>query len=156
MTSQELQALGFQKAGDVDVVDGVIGSNLTPFASEVKSGVYCWVLINDSNKKEEIIYIGKYGMSIKKRWGEHRLHNPGSPTGHKNADYIIQQMAENDIRMELWGKQSHSEEFSYTNIIGEIITKTFSTYSVDEEDLIAHYLEKHGKRPALNRTRGGN
>ena len=53
MTSQELQALGFQKAGDVDVVDGVISSNLTPFASEVKSGVYCWVLINDSNKKEE-------------------------------------------------------------------------------------------------------
>ena len=40
MTSQELQALGFQKAGDVDVVDGVISSNLTPFASEVKSGVY--------------------------------------------------------------------------------------------------------------------
>jgi len=156
MTSQELQALGFQKAGDVDVVDGVIGSNLTPFASEVKSGVYCWVLINDSNKKEEIIYIGKYGMSIKKRWGEHRLHNPGSPTGHKNAEYIIQQMAENDIRMELWGKQSHSEEFSYTNIIGETITKTFSTYSVDEEDLIAHYLERQGKRPALNRTRGGN
>jgi hypothetical protein len=156
MTSQELQALGFQKAGDVDVVDGVIGSNLTPFASEVKSGVYCWVLINDSNKKEEIIYIGKYGMSIKKRWGEHRLHNPGSPTGHKNADYIIQQMAENDIRMELWGKQSHSEEFSYINIVGETITKTFSTYSVDEEDLIAHYLERHGKRPALNRTRGGN
>ena len=156
MTSQELQALGFQKAGDVDVVDGVIGSNLTPFASEVKSGVYCWVLINDSNKKEEIIYIGKYGMSIKKRWGEHRLHNPGSPTGHKNADYIIQQMAENDIRMELWGKQSHTEEFSYTNILGTEIKKTFSTYSVDEEDLIAHYLERHGKRPALNRTRGGN
>ena len=156
MTSQELQALGFQKAGDVDVVDGVIGSNLTPFASEVKSGVYCWVLINDSNKKEEIIYIGKYGMSIKKRWGEHRLHNPGSPTGHKNADYIIQQMAENDIRMELWGKQSHTEEFSYTNILGTVIKKTFSTYSVDEEDLIAHYLERHGKRPALNRTRGGN
>jgi len=156
MTSQELQALGFQKAGDVDVVDGVIGSNLTPFATEVKSGVYCWVLINDSNKKEEIIYIGKYGMSIKKRWGEHRLHNPGSPTGHKNADYIIQQMAENDIRMELWGKQSHTEEFSYTNILGTVIKKTFSTYSVDEEDLIAHYLERHGKRPALNRTRGGN
>jgi len=156
MTSQELQALGFQKAGDVDVVDGVISSNLTPFASEVKSGVYCWVLINDSNKKEEIIYIGKYGMSIKKRWGEHRLHNPGSPTGHKNADYIIQQMAETDIRMELWGKQSHTEEFSYINIVGETITKTFSTYSVDEEDLIAHYLERHGKRPALNRTRGGN
>jgi len=156
MTSQELQALGFQKAGDVDVVDGVIGSNLTPFATEVKSGVYCWVLINDSNKKEEIIYIGKYGMSIKKRWGEHRLHNPGSPTGHKNADYIIQQMAETDIRMELWGKQSHTEEFSYINIVGETITKTFSTYSVDEEDLIAHYLKRHGKRPALNRTRGGN
>ena len=73
-----------------------------------------------------------------------------------NADYIIQQMAETDIRMELWGKQSHTEEFSYINIIGETITKTFSTYSVDEEDLIAHYLEKHGKRPALNRTRGGN
>lgn len=156
MTSQELQRLGFTKAGDVDVVDGVIGSNLTPFASEVKSGVYCWVLINDSNKKEEIIYIGKYGQSIKKRWGEHRLHNPGSPTGHKNADYIIQQMAETDIRMELWGKQSHTEEFSYTNIIGETITKTFSTYSVDEEDLIAYYLKKNGKRPALNRTRGGN
>ena len=55
MTSQELQALGFQKAGDVDVIDGKIGSELTPFASEVKSGVYCWVLINDSNKKQEII-----------------------------------------------------------------------------------------------------
>jgi hypothetical protein len=156
MTSQELQALGFQKAGDVDVIDGKIGSELTPFASEVKSGVYCWVLINDSNKKQEIIYIGKYGMSIKKRWGEHRLHNPGSPTGHKNAEYIIQQMEETDIRMELWGKQSHSEQFSYTNIIGKEITKTFSTYSVDEEDFIAHYLETNGKRPALNRTRGGN
>tara|TARA_B100001057_G_scaffold498694_1_gene606601 strand:+ start:5994 stop:6464 length:471 start_codon:yes stop_codon:yes gene_type:complete len=156
MTSQELQALGFEKAGDVDVVEGKITSTLTPFASEVKSGVYCWVLINESNKKEEVIYIGKYGMSIKKRWGEHRLHNPGSPTGHKNAEYIIQQMAETDIRMELWGKQSHSEEFSYTNIVGKEISKTFSTYSVDEEDLIAHYFEKNGKRPALNRTRGGN
>ena len=143
-------------AGDVDVIDGRITSTLTPFASEVKSGVYCWVLINDSNNKEEVIYIGKYGMSIKKRWGEHRLHNPSSPTGHKNAEYIIQQMAETDIRMELWGKQSHREEFSYTNIVGEEISKTFSTYSVDEEDLIAYYLEKNGKRPALNRTRGGN
>ena len=156
MTSQELQRLGFQKAGDVDVTDGKISSTLTPFASEVKSGVYCWVLINDINNKEEVIYIGKYGMSIKKRWGEHRLHNPGSPTGHKNAEYIIQQMAETNIRMELWGKQSHSEEFSYTNIVGTEISKTFSTYSVDEEDLIAHYLNKNGKRPALNRTRGGN
>ena len=156
MTSNDLERLGFQMAGDVDVIDGRITSTLTPFASEVKSGVYCWVLINDSNNKEEVIYIGKYGMSIKKRWGEHRLHNPGSPTGHKNAEYIIQQMAETDIRMELWGKQSHREEFSYTNIVGEEISKTFSTYSVDEEDLIAYYLEKNGKRPALNRTRGGN
>jgi len=156
MTSQELQSLGFTKAGDVDVVDGKIGSTLTPFASEVTSGVYCWVLINDTNKKQEVIYIGKYGKSIKKRWGEHRLHNPGSPTGLKNADYIIQQMAETDIRMELWGKQSHAEEFSYTNIVGTEITKTFSTYSVDEEDLIAFYMQKNGKRPALNRTRGGN
>ena len=156
MTSNDLERLGFQMAGDVDVIDGRITSTLTPFASEVKSGVYCWVLINDSNNKEEVIYIGKYGMSIKKRWGEHRLHNPGSPTGHKNAEYIIQQMAETDIRMELWGKQSHSEEFSYTNIVGKEISKTFSTYSVDEEDLIAYYLEKNGKRPALNRTRGGN
>ncbi len=156
MTSNDLERLGFQMAGDVDVIDGRITSTLTPFASEVKSGVYCWVLINDSNNKEEVIYIGKYGMSIKKRWGEHRLHNPSSPTGHKNAEYIIQQMAETDIRMELWGKQSHREEFSYTNIVGEEISKTFSTYSVDEEDLIAYYLEKNGKRPALNRTRGGN
>lgn len=156
MTSQELQRLGFTKAGDVDVTDGVIGHNLTPFASEVKSGVYCWVLINDKNKKEEVIYIGKYGMSIKKRWGEHRLKNPGSPTGHKNAEYIIQQMADTDIRMELWGKQSHTEEFSYSNIVGTKITKTFSTYSVDEEDLIAYYIQKNGKRPALNRTKGGN
>ena len=156
MTSNDLERLGFQMAGDVDVIDGRITSTLRPFASEVKSGVYCWVLINDSNNKEEVIYIGKYGMSIKKRWGEHRLHNPSSPTGHKNAEYIIQQMAETDIRMELWGKQSHREEFSYTNIVGEEISKTFSTYSVDEEDLIAYYLEKNGKRPALNRTRGGN
>ena len=39
--------------------------------------------------------------------------------------------------------------------LGEI-TKTFSTYSVDEEDLIAFYIQKNGKRPALNRTKGGN
>jgi hypothetical protein len=58
--------------------------------------------------------------------------------------------------MELWGKQSHVEEFSYTNIVGTEITKTFSTYSVDEEDLIAFYIQKNGKRPALNRTKGGN
>ena len=55
-------------------------------------------------------------------------------------------MAENDIRMELWGKPS-LKNFPYTNIIGETITKTFPTHSVDEEDPIAHYLERQGKRP---------
>ena len=48
------------------------------------------------------------------------------------------------------------KNFSYTNIIGTKISKTFSTYSVDEEDLIAYYTQKNGQRPALNRTRGGN
>jgi hypothetical protein len=161
MTSNDLKQLGFTKAGDVDVVirNDVpdLNATHTPFASEVKSGVYCWVLVNDTNKKEEVIYIGKYGKSIKKRWGEHRQgFRGGSGTGIKNAEYIIQQLAETDIRMELWGKQSHTEEFSYTNIVGTEIRKTFSTYSVDEEDLIAFYMQKNGKRPALNRTRGGN
>ena len=67
------------KAGDVDVVDGVIGSNDNLQASEVKSWVYCWVLINDSNKKEEIIYIGKYGMSPLKKDGENTGSQSRSP-----------------------------------------------------------------------------
>ena len=58
MNSTELKQLGFTKAGDVDVVSRNDVPDLnaihTPFASEVKSGVYCWVLVNDTNKKEEV------------------------------------------------------------------------------------------------------
>lgn len=154
MNSKELKKLGFKEVGSFIVESGNVDAVLNASANDIGSGVYCWILIDNQKKTEEVVYVGKYKHTIKTRWGQHKQGFKKNSTGKKNAKYIHEQLTrKNEICW--WGKQSNSEVITYMNILNEKVKNSFSVYGADEEDLIA-YLTKHdGKPPSLNKTKGG-
>jgi len=153
MTAHDLVAMGFEHAADVFIYNGVPDAMFTDFGNEVSTGVYCW-LQQSADGTEEIIYVGKFGKALTKRFREHRQgFGGGSVSGVKKANYIYESL-DAGAWVKIYAKASATVEITYTNILGEEITSTTSTEGSDEMEMIKHVTQQQGK-PALNGTRGG-
>ena len=58
MNSKELKKLGFKEVGSFIVESGNVDAVLNASANDIGSGVYCWILIDNQKKTEEVVYVG--------------------------------------------------------------------------------------------------
>ena len=74
MDRKALRHLGSTYAGhlEVDQNGEIDATNWTDEAMANASGVFCWILCGNLFTHEEILYIGKYGKGVKKRFTENR------------------------------------------------------------------------------------
>ena len=153
MNVTDLQQLGFQHAAVVFVKDNVPDFLFTEFGESVTPGVYCWVERNQAGH-EEIIYVGKFGGSLPKRFREHRGgFRGGSKSGVKKAAYIFESLDNGDT-INIFAKASAQSDISYTDILNNTIQTTVTTESTDEISMIEYVTAQQGK-PVLNGTKGG-
>lgn len=160
MKASDLQNMGFELSATADVSErnGVpdIMPTYNSAASKKEPGVYCWVIRNTETNNEMIVYVGKYGVSVRKRFGEHLGgFRGGSASGVKKAQYLIDLLSKPEVEMEIWSKPSYAQEIEFTDILGNVGKKTISTYGTDEEIMISYVTQQQGSAPALNGTRGG-
>lgn len=153
MNAADLVQMGFDRAAMVFVRDGVPDAVFTDFGESVGPGVYCWVERNQEGV-EEIIYVGKFGKTLPKRFKEHRggFRN-GSGSGIKKSRYIYESL-DSGSTVSIYAKASARCDIEYTDILGNTVRTTVSTESTDEISMIEHITVQQGK-PALNGTKGG-
>lgn len=153
MNTTDLEQLGFEHAADVFVRDGVPDALFTDFGKTVCTGVYCWVQ-QDADGKQQVIYVGKFGKALTKRFREHRQgFAGGSGSGVKKAAYIYESLDTGAI-VQIYAKASARVPVTYTNILGKELDSTVTTEGTDETDMIEYVTQLQGK-PVLNGTKGG-
>lgn len=154
MNSKDLIKLGFQKAADIFIRNGVPDAIFNDFGKQHAPGVYCWVE-KSSDSTENVIYVGMYGQSIHKRFSEHkRGFKGGSGSGLKNAKYICESIDKLSV-ISIYGKPSDVRKVYYENLLGVDMERDITFQDQDEKDMLAYYVEKEGRLPELNRTKGG-
>jgi len=153
MNEQSLNQLGFQEAAMVFVRDGVPDAVFNDFGQDVTAGVYCWIS-EDTAGNQEVIYVGKFGSALPKRFREHRGgFRGGSQSGVKKAAYIFESLDQGNT-IKIFAKASARCDIEYTDILGNTIRTTVTTESTDEISMIEHVTAQQGK-PVLNGTKGG-
>ena len=153
MNEQSLTQLGFQEAAMVFVRDGIPDAVFNDFGQTVTAGVYCWVA-EDTAGDQQVIYVGKFGSALTKRFREHRGgFRGGSKSGVKKAAYIFESLDQGNT-IKIFAKASARCDTEYTDILGNTIRTTVTTESADEISMIDYVTVQQGK-PVLNGTKGG-
>lgn len=153
MNAADLEQMGFERAAMVVIRNSIPDALFTDFGESVGPGVYCWVE-HSLEGVEEIIYVGKFGKSLPKRFKEHRGgFRGGSGSGIKKASYIYESL-DTGSTVSIYAKASASVDITYTNILGKPFTSKVTTEGTDETDMIAYVTKQQGK-PVLNGTKGG-
>lgn len=158
MDRKKLSDFGFVHAGDF-YIDGKRKINVTNWSKEALiacPGIYCWLAYNPTGSEEEVLYVGKYGKGVKKRFAEHRGGmSGGSASGVAKAETIKELIETNGQSVEIWNKRSVQFSKQYLNIVGNLQKEAFSTESFDEVEMIKQVTTDQGAPPRLNGTRGG-
>lgn len=158
MDRKALRHLGFTYAGhlEIDQNDKIDATNWTDEAMAKVSGVYCWVCCGNLHTLEEVLYVGKYGKGLKKRFDEHRGGmRGGSKSGVKKAAILTDLLENQGHSVEIWHKRSNSFLQQYVNIFDKPQKESFSAVSLDEIGMIKHVSADQGDLPPLNGTKGG-
>ena len=152
-----LRKKGFSFAGSMALTDGVIKiDDWTDAAKESSPGIYCWVLLDQINNVEEVLYVGKYGKNLKKRFGEHiNGFRGGSKSGIKKNNFLIKKLKATKTKIEVWHIKSHTFNKKYTSALGQEKLGSFSTEGHDEKDMIEYVTRFQQFVPKLNGTKGG-
>ena len=152
-----LKKNGFFFAGSITQVNGEVEVNdWTVGAIENSPGIYCWVLFDEFNNIKEVLYIGKYGKNLKKRFREHiGGFRGGSNSGLKKKTFLVSKLNGTNTKIEIWHKKSHTFKKKYTNALDHQKIGCFSTEGYDEEDMIEYVTKLQKSAPKLNGTKGG-
>lgn len=131
---KQLEELNFSPAARIHVHEtGMTFELLDEKFRENTGMVYAWV------HEDEIMYIGKAGKGIRKRLTEHRggmSARHGSGTGFRNRNLIL------DIggTINVWGRVCNKGSVTYTDVLGNEVTKTV-TMEAEEEDQLMGLLQ---------------
>ena len=152
-----LKKNGFSFAGSITHVKKEVQvSDWTDDAIENFPGIYCWVLFDQMNNIKEVLYIGKYGKNLKKRFREHIGGFRGaSNSGLKKKSFLVKKLKDTKTKIEIWHKKSYTFKKEYTSVLDHKKSGRFSTEGYDEKDMIEYVTKFQKFAPKLNGTKGG-
>lgn len=154
MNVDSLKELGFKKAAWLTLTaDLKVEPVFLPQADIDTPGVYFWVQLYP-NDTSEIVYIGLYGQTVRKRFKEHLGGFKHSQSGRLKGKYLTSCLQSNSY-FEIYSKPSHSQVITYKSVLGEQVGTVISTNAQDEIDMLAAFYKEHGRKPVLNKTKGG-
>lgn len=153
MNVDNLKELGFKLAAYFVINKEQVEPVFLPQADNNTPGVYFWVQ-RYPDDTSEIVYIGKYGNTVRKRLKEHMGGFKYSQSGKNKVHYMVEGLYQRSY-FEVYSKPSHSQAVVFTNVLGEADATVLSTNAVDEITMLNAFYEEYGKKPLMNKTKGG-
>jgi len=130
MNVDSLKELGFKQAAWLTLTaDLKVEPVFLPQADIDTPGVYFWVQLYP-NDTSEIVYIGLYGQTVRKRFKEHLGGFKHSQSGRTKSSYLISCL-QSDSYFEIYSKPSHSQVITYQNVLGQQVGTVISTNATD-------------------------
>ena len=136
-TIKDLQDLGFKQTHKIALDEtGHPRFALVKAASKAPS-VYVWVLEHAASAMAQVLYVGKAGKGVERRFGQHQNGFVNSKTGQKNGKFLTKALSDEKASVSVWTRVADTQ-----TLFGQDV----SLYSAEEEALCAKL------QPELNRA----
>jgi hypothetical protein len=136
-TIKDLQDLGFKQTHKIELDESGHPRFAVLKAAARAPSVYVWVLENEASAMAQVLYVGKAGKGVERRFGQHQNGFVNSKTGQKNAKFLTEVLGVGKARVSVWTRVADTQ-----TLFGQDV----SLYSAEEEALCAKL------QPELNRA----